>query len=275
MSNLAEVKFYLSGGATGSGNTLATVSLGGVLTTTEVLSQLATVSSSPISGVTLGNAAGNTLGVGTLTYTYSATAPTLQWTPYSGSIGTAVDVTTSGTYALAGGSSGGVLVVTVDSTILPGANKTDSITITAQDQKIFDDVTKVQSDAGFTDYRCIFVKNTGTVATTDDKIDFEFWISQNTPGADTISIGLAAEAPSTGAGTSGVDYPAIIATESTAPAGVTFSSPTTDVPLATFDLSSTAGSTYTKAIWLKRTVPAGTYTSYTANNFVLGFRAKV
>lgn len=275
MANLAELKFYLSGGATGAGNTDPTVSLGGVLTSQVVLSQTATASASPISGVTLGDAAGNAIGTGTLTFTYSATAPTLQWTPPSGSIGTAVNVASNGTYALTGGNDGGTLIVTIVAASLPGANKTDTITIAYQDQKIFDDVTKAQSDTGFTDYRCIYIKNTGTVATTDDKKDIELWISQNTPGLDVISIGLAVEGPSTGAGSVGVDYPAIIASETTAPAGVTFSSPTESSPLTAFTLSSTAGSTHSKAIWIKREVPAGTYTQYNSNNFVISYNVKV
>lgn len=271
-SQQAQIKFYLSGGAA---NAAPADSLGGALSSTEVLSQLATASTATITGVTLGDCAGNSTGNGTLTYTYSATAPTLQWSGPNASIGTAVDVSSNGTYTLQSGNSGGTIRVTVVAASLPGSNKTDTIAITAQDQKIFDDVTKAQADAGLTDYRCIYIKNTGTTATTDDKIDIEIWIDQNTSGADVISIGLAAEGPSTGAGTSGVDYPAIIATESTAPAGVTFTSPTSSAPLTKFNLSSAAGTTYAKAIWIKREVPAGTYTETLNNSFRLGFNAKV
>ena len=273
MANLAELKWYLSGGAA---NATATASTGGIISSTQVLSQLATASTSTITGVTLGDAAGNTLGSGTLTYTYSATAPTLQWTPPSGSIGTAVNVATNGTYALQGGNSGGVLVVTVVAASLPGSNKTDTIVITAQDQKIFDDVTKAQSKAGLTEYRCIYLKNTGTVATTDDKVDVEIWIENNTPGDDVISIALDLEGAGDGAtGVAGTDYPADTGAETTAPAGVTFTSPTSAAPLTAFNLSSTAGSTYARGLWIKREVPAGTYNQTLNNTFRIGFRAKV
>jgi len=275
MANLAEVKFYLSGGATGAANTNPTISTGGVLTTTQILSQLATATTATITGVVLGDASGNTVGSGTLTYVYSATAPTLSWTPPGSSAGTAVNVATNGTYALQGASDGGVLVVTVTAASLPGTSKTDTIAITAQANKIFDDVTKVQSNAGLTEYRCIFIKNTGTVATTDDKIDFGIYINANTPGDDVISIGLASQVPSTGAGVAGTDYPVDTTSETGAPGGITFTSPTSAAPLTLFNLSSTAGSTYCKAIWIKRVVPAGTTTETLSNTFSLGFTCKV
>jgi hypothetical protein len=242
-----------------------------------ILSQLATATTSTITGVTLGDASGNAIGSGTLTYTYSATAPTLQWTPYQGSIGTAVNVASNGTYMLQGGNDGGTLQVTVVAASLPGSNKTDTIAITAQDQKIFDDILKTESDSGKTYYRCVYLYNSGSTATTDDKIDCEVYIDTNTPGDDVISIGLATQAPDTGGatGVSGTNYPPAVADEFTAPAGVTFSQPTEAAPLTAFDLSSTSGSTYAKAIWIKREVPAGTYTAYTANSFRLGVKAKV
>jgi len=273
MANLAELKWYLSGGAANSNPVLST---GGIISSTQVLSQLATAVTTTISGVTLGDASGNTLGTGTLTFTYSATAPTLQWTPPSGSIGTAVNVASNGTYALQGGNNGGVLIVTVVSASLPGSNKTDTITITAQDQKIFDDLTKAQSKDGRIEFRCLYLKNTGTVATTDDKVDVEIWIESNTPGDDVISIGLATQAPSDGAtGVAGTNYPADTGSETGTPAGVTFSSPTSAAPLTAFNLSSTAGTTYAKGLWIKREVPAGTYTQTLNNTFRIGFRAKV
>lgn len=244
------------------------------MSSTQILSQLATATSAP-TGVTYGDAMGNDLGNGTLTYTYSATAPTLRWSPPGGSVGTAVNVATSGTYALEGASNGGTLNVTVDSASLPGASTTDTVAITAQSLKIFDSVTKAQALAGLTEYRCIFVRNTGTVATTDDKIDIEAFIASNTDGLDTITIGLATQVPSTGAGVSGTDFPADTGSETGVPAGVTFTAPTLASPLTAFNLSSTAGSTYAKAFHIKRVVPANTFTEVPGNSFRIGFKVKV
>ena len=273
----AQLKWRLSGGAA---NTTATASIGGIMSTVAggiVLSQLATATTTTISGVTLGDSAGNAIGDGTLTFTYSATAPTLKWTPYGGSIGTAVTVSVSGTYLVQGGNDGGHIIVTVVAASLPSSNKTDTIAITAQDQKIFDDVTKAESDTGKTYYRCLYLHNSGTTATTDDKKTIKIWIEENTAGDDVISIGLATQDPDTGGatGVAGTDFPAAVADEFTAPAGVTFSSPTEAAPLTSFDLTSASGVTYAQAVWIKREVPAGTYTETLSNTFRLGVYAKV
>lgn len=277
MADLAELKWYLSGGATGSGNTSTLQSTGGVITTTEVLSQTAAVASgsTAIGGITLGDAAGNAIGNGTLTYTVAGAVKTARWTPPSGTIGTAVDISASGTYRLSGGNSGGNLTITVVAASLPVASTSTTITIGYQDQKIFDDVTKAQSLAGLTEYRCLYLKNNGTVATTDDKVDIGIYLSQAATGSDVITLGLATQAPGTGTGVSGTDYPANTGSETTAPAGVTFSAPTVDAPLTAFTLSSTAGTTYTKALWIKREVPAGTDTETLNDNFVIGYKVKV
>ena len=277
MADLSELKVRLSGGAS---NTAPASSLGGIMSTVSggiVLSEIATASASPVSGVTLGDANGNALGNGTLTYTYSPTTPTLQWTPPSGSIGTAVTVSANGTYTLRGGSNGGTLDVTVVSASLPGANKTDTTVITAQTEKIYPNVTKAESNSGVTKYRCVYFANAGTAVGVDEKLDIEVWIEANTPGQDVISIGLATQAPDTGGatGVSGTNYPAVIANENTAPAGVTFSSPTTGAPLAQFDLSVAGGSSFAQALWIKQEVPPGVSAAQLANSFRLGIRAKI
>jgi len=261
---MAQLRLYLSGGAA---NADPNLSYGGAISSTEILNQLATSSASPTSGVALGDAGGNTPGTGVLTFNYSATAPTLQWQPPGGSTGTAVTVSTAGTYDLQGGSDGGTLKVTITPASLPTASRTESIVITNQALKVFDSVTKLQAHNGLTEYRCIFVKNTGTTATTDDKLNIAPYIAANTPGLDTITMGLAVEPPSTGAGVAGTDFPVNTGSETGVPAGVTFSSPTSTSTLTPFNLSSAAGTTYAKAIWFKREVPAGSYTETLGNAF--------
>ena len=182
-ANLANLAMYISGGAT---NTNAAKSLGGPLSSQRVLSQTATAPTT-ITGVTIDDAAGNAVGIGTLTYTYSATAPTLAWTPPSSSIGTSVNVAASGVYALQGASNGGLLLVTVVAGSLPGSNQTNSITIANQVLKIFDDVSKAESLAGDSEYRCLFIKNTHA---TDTMIDVRLWRHTDTPGQDVITLEL-------------------------------------------------------------------------------------
>jgi hypothetical protein len=275
MADLAEVNFYLSGGSIGAGNTDLTKSTGGVITTTKILNQLATVSGAAISGLTLGDAQGNAIGTGTITYAIAGAVKTLRWTPPLGSIGATVDVSAGGTFALQGGNNGGVVNVTIVSASLPGTGTTESVVIDWQRLKILPGISKAQALAGLVDYHCIYCKNDGAVAVTDDKVNFGFYIETNTPGADVISIGLATQAPGTGTGVSGTDYPADTTSESIAPAGVTFTSPTAATPLAAFNLSSTAGATFTKAIWIKREVPAGTDNKYVDDNFTLAFAVAV
>ena len=272
---MEELEWRLSGGATGTGNTDPLISIGGVLTTTRILSQTPTRTTSLITGVTVDDAAGNGEGAGTMTYTL--TGQTLQWTPAGGAIGTAMDISSDGSFYIQGANDGGALYVTVVAANLPNGNTVDTVTIDGKKILAWDDVTKTESDAGKTFYRCFALTNTGTVATTDDKKTIKIWINANTPGQDSISIGLAAEVPSTGAGAAGTDYPVILADDFTAaPAGVTFTSPASEATaLTAFDLSSTAGSTHTKFVWEKRTVPIGVTAKETANTFSLAFSAKV
>jgi hypothetical protein len=268
------LQFFLSGGSVGGANSDPAKSTGGVISSTRILSQLAT-GVAPPAGVTYDDSMGNELGVGTLNYTYDAVAPTLTWTPFNSGPGPAVNVATNGTYALQGANNGGILTVVVVAASLPGASTSDSVTITAQALKLFDNVSKAQSLAGLIEYRCLYIKNIGTVVTVDDKIDIEAFIAANTPGADNITIGLATQAPGTGTGTPSTDYPADTTSETGVPAGVTFSSPTLAAPLTKFNLSSTAGSTFCKALWIKREVPPNTLEEVKGNAFRLGFKVKV
>lgn len=182
-ANLAHLQMFLSGGAS---NTDAAKSLGGPLSSQRVLSQTATAPTT-ITGVTIDDAAGNAAGNGTLTYTFSATAPSLAWTPPGSSIGTSVNVAVSGKYALQGASNGGLLLVDVVAASLPGSNQTNTITIANQVNKIWDDVSKAESQAGDTEYRCLFVKNTHA---TDTMVDVRLWRHTDTPGQDVMSLEL-------------------------------------------------------------------------------------
>lgn len=108
-------------------------------------------------------------------------------------------------------------------------------------QNLFDLVTTEDATTGDVEYRCLAVKNSNSDMTL---INSTIWINSNTVSADTtLDIGLAVE----GANSS----PELLANESTPPAGVVFSSPTTkETGLVLGDL--TAGSTY--PIWVRRTI---------------------
>ena len=108
---------------------------------------------------------------------------------------------------------------------------------------VWDNVSGAESSAGDTEYRAIFIKNNhGSLTLTSAKI----WISSNTTSADdTIEIALAGEGINNTIET--------VANESTAPAGETFSAPTSfGTGLSLGNLA--AGQAH--GVWIKRIVSA-------------------
>jgi len=101
---------------------------------------------------------------------------------------------------------------------------------------LFDDVSGADAGAGDIEYRCFYVRNGhATLPWLAPKI----WLSTLTTSADTeFDIGLATEGVSAAA--------AAIANEGTAPAGVTFSRPTTKGA----GLDSTLGLAFAHAGWM-------------------------
>jgi hypothetical protein len=244
---LVDIGLFLSGGA---GNTDPNAALGGIISSTRFVSQA--TSGNTIAGVTIADAAENTVGSGTLAYAVSG--KTLTWTPPSGAAGTAVPLTADGTYLIRGsGSTAGYLRVTVVFASLPASNVTNTIVVSNWDNKLFDDVTKAQALAGDTNYRCIYLKNTHA---SDTATNVSVWINQDTPGGDTISIGSdpagVGDGSSTGVATT-------IANEATAPGGVTFSQPLTEVAAINLGTFTTGTG---RALWIKRDVPVNTLTAY-------------
>lgn len=110
---------------------------------------------------------------------------------------------------------------------------------------IFDDVTSGESTAGDIEYRCVYVKNShGSLSLTTAIA----WVPTNTPST-TTTIDIAV-------GTSAVNgTEQTVANESTAPTGVTWvAAATLGAGVALGDIP--AGQH--RAVWLRRTVTAGT-----------------
>ncbi len=258
MANLADAIVRLSGGAT---NIIPFDSLGGAMSTVAggiVDSQTATAPTT-ITGVVIDDANGNALGVGSLFFDFSAT--TLRWTPPSGTAGTAVVVTVDGVYSIQGASDGGLLAVTVTSASLPGSDQTNSITITALTNNIFDDVSKAESDVGRIEHRGLYFENAHA---SDSMVGTTIWISANTPGQDVVNIGLDP------AGLNGTAV--VIATEDLVPAGVVFSNPTTEaLGLSMGTLA--FGDNF--PFWIRRTVPAGVSVAEPNDTFSIAIKVKV
>ena len=111
---------------------------------------------------------------------------------------------------------------------------------------IFDDISGAENAASTVDYRCIFVHNSnGSLPLTNAVV----WLTSQVANGATVEIGLDPTAP-TAVGLNGTQA-VTIANETTAPAGVTFSSAA--VSRATGLSIGTLGAGQVKGIWLKRT----------------------
>lgn len=119
---------------------------------------------------------------------------------------------------------------------------------TATLNNLWDDVSGAEASAGDIEYRAIAVLNNHASLTLQNA---QIYISSQTAGGGTIDIGLdpvavSAKGSASAQGTN-------IANESTAPASVTFSSPSSGSPLTIGDMAPGT----VKMIWLRRTVSAG------------------
>lgn len=110
---------------------------------------------------------------------------------------------------------------------------------------LFDDVSGAENAASTVDYRCIFVHNSNASNVLENPV---VYLSAETAGGASIAVGADTTAASVIASAS--TQAITVATETTAPAGVTFSSPTTSgtgVALGNIP----AGQC--KAFWIRRT----------------------
>ena len=135
-----------------------------------------------------------------------------------------------------------------------------STTASSTVDQLFDAVSAAEASAGSVEYRCIYLHNNNG---TDTMTNARVWVSANTPLAGTtLDIGV---------GTSAVNgTEQTIANETTAPTSVTFSAPST---AGTGLALGTIPAGQHRAIWLRRTVTAGSGSS--ANDtWTLGFDAE-
>jgi hypothetical protein len=109
---------------------------------------------------------------------------------------------------------------------------------------LWDDVSGAEATAGDVEYRCVFVLNNHASLTL---LGASVVVTSNVAGGGVVDIGLDTTAISA-KGAAGAQA-VTIATESTAPAGVTFG----NGPLAIGDLAPGQ----VKGVWLRRTVTAG------------------
>lgn len=119
---------------------------------------------------------------------------------------------------------------------------------------VFDDVSSVEAAAGDVEYRCVYVKNTHATLTYQGA---KIWIQTQTPSGDTdVAIALGGE------GLNGTAE--AVANEATAPAGESFSAPSSFAGGLTIG-NLAPGDHY--PVWVRRTVNAAA--SVYADSFTL------
>ena len=253
--SMGDLRIYYSGGGS---NAVTTLSIGGAISSAPVPLQSITTTGL-ITGVTINEGYGNAEGAGTLTYTYSTNKFT--YTPYLGSVGTAVTVTADGDYFIQGASNGGGIAISVVFASLPASTTSDTITVTNYEEKWFLDQTKAETLAGVTKYHCFAIKNTHA---SESLLNVKLYIAENTPGQDTWSLFL--DPLAAGAGGTG---PTAVADENTAPAASTFVVPNSATHTDVLDVGTL---TYGQCrfFWCKQLTPPNSTTSTLGNTFKLG-----
>jgi hypothetical protein len=240
--SIADFALRLSGGA---GNTDPTLSTGGAKSTLEVLFQLATLTSG-ISGVTIHNASGNALGIGTLTYEH--TGKTLSWKPPGATLaGVPVNINANGQYLIRGANpTDGYIIVSIVSASLSSATDFAIQTTITNDIGLFlPSVSKDTALAGATEYFLFYLENAG--ATTVKSVSVQ--LQTDTPGLDTLSISIISAKNTTEllAAAAGHSYSAV------------------GINLAMGDLLTTDY----WGFWIKRVTPAATVDGVVNNTFQL------
>lgn len=239
--NLHSLNFYLSGGAANANSALSVGGAKGNLLLSESVGTAA-----PIGGIVIDKLAGNTSGEGTLFFDDSTNG--LQWASPGDSFGDPVDISTGSNFTIFS-AGGGYIQITVNFGSTPNADVTASVTVSQVMENLFHNIDKTQSISGHIDYRCFYLHSDESVETFYNS---KIYIKTQPPGADSIEIGIDPNGVNNGSTPA-----ATIANETTAPAGVTFSTPGPGSPITIGDLI--PGNEV--AIWVKRTVPSGTLVS--------------
>ena len=243
--SVADLKIKLSGGAA---NADLALSLGGAKSSVAVLSQAA-VETTPISGITITDAAGNTVGSGTLTYLF--TGKTLAWTPPGGAIGQAVSIGSNGNYVIRGANTtdGYVTVTVVSASLSNATNYTTAVAVTNQNALFLPAVAKDTAFAGATEYYCFYLQNDSAATIKSVQVQ----VQTDTPGLDTLSLGVVTTINTLGTndGSAATGH------------GITFNAVGVDAVMG--DLLTTEY----WGFWLRRVVPAATVDGVFANTFKL------
>ena len=140
---------------------------------------------------------------------------------------------------------------------LGGAPSTTNEVSTTSLNSIFDDINGDESDAGNTNYRILAVRNGHA---TDMAESVTVYLSANYSDFMAIGISEAVNA-----------NPQSISSESTAPSGVTFTSPSASAD--GLDIGTLTSGQF-RALYVRRVIPASTTVAKDAANFTLAVEAQ-
>jgi hypothetical protein len=253
--NAGYLEWRHSGGA---GNSSPAADLGGVKSANKLTSPMSVAALTNITGVTVLFAAG--MGEGNATFTFTAIGQTITLTiPGVLGAGLPIAIGADGKYLITGPSDVGAIIVSVVAASLPGANQADIVAVNNVLNTLYDDVSKSDSFNGDTEYRCFYLHNAHA---TDPFLDVVLFMGQQpTPG--TVAFGKDPAGVGDGSATG---VATTIANEDTAPAGVTFSTATTEgtgVSLGNINAGQSV------AIWVRRVIAARNIVANPESVFVL------
>jgi len=247
---ISDMQIWVSGGAT---NDDPLDSLGGVMSTEDpgglVLSQAASAPTN-VTGVTITNAYGNAIGLGTIKW--DAVTFRLSWKPFGGVSFNGAEVLADGTFVIGG--SNGYLICDVDFSALPGSTQQDvDIAITNRMHNTFDAVSALESMDGLIEYRCFYILNSSAA---DTAYDVRIWVKEQPVGMDELDLCLDPAGKGDGATTGVAIGPLVDEEDSTnLLSALSFTRPTTQATgLLLGNLS--PGEAY--AFWERRDVPVAT-----------------
>jgi hypothetical protein len=142
----------------------------------------------------------------------------------------------------------------------PNASLGGVISSSAAPGSLFDDVSAAEAEAGRVEYRCVYLRN---ASATDTMIAAAVYVASDTP-LESTSVAL-------GVGTSAVNgSEPTVASETAAPAGVTFSAPAT--PATGLALGNIPPGQH-RAFWVRRTVDAESGSS-ASDTWQIGYRCE-
>jgi len=256
-ASLGDVEYRLSGG---SANTDPEDSIGGAISLQSISSQLLKPIDT-LTGFTLRSGSNNTRGIGVIRLIINDNGDKkLRWTPSGGVLGGTISIPYSGRFSLLSGAGAVEGYVSVDVTYdnLPDEETEWRVWIENGDQQLLPDVAAAEAGTGETIYRCFYLYNASSSGVLGS---LKLFLLLDTYSRSDIHIGvdpigIAGEAVT-------------IADQYTAPVGVSFSQPTEESPLVVGDIE---GSEWIP-IWIRRTIPAGTYEDVKHDLSIIGYGA--